>query len=217
MVGLARREPERLEPLDHRRGRRRRHVEPLGERRGRDRRVAALRQRPDRLRVVLDGVRDLGGLGAGGGHQIDTSSPVTYMTARPVSSPPHGERMEQAAGAVADLGRDLHDHLGDRPGADPEHERGKARAGRRTRRSRRRGSRARRRSGRAAQGGGRARPVARATGATIASPSVVLWSAKPTISAAPSASEPTAYADPIARPSPRLWSPMPIATSSAAW
>ena len=41
----------------------------------------------------------------------------------------------------------------------------------------------------------RAQPGAcptRATGATIASPSVVLWSAKPTTSAAPSASDPIA-------------------------
>ncbi len=56
----------------------------------------------------------------------------------------------------------------------------------------------------------------RATGATIARPSVVLWSAKPTTSAAPSASEPTAYAEPIARPSPRLWRPIPSATRKAA-
>ena len=34
--------------------------------------------------------------------------------------------------------------------------------------------------------------ASRATGATIASPSVVLWSAKPTTSEAPSASDPTA-------------------------
>ena len=55
-----------------------------------------------------------------------------------------------------------------------------------------------------------------ATGATIASPSVVLWSAKPTTSVAPSASEPTAYAEPIASPSPRLCRPMPSATRKAA-
>ena len=42
---------------------------------------------------------------------------------------------------------------------------------------------------------------ARASGATIATPSVVLWIAKPMTRKAPSASEPTAYAEPIATPS----------------
>ena len=56
----------------------------------------------------------------------------------------------------------------------------------------------------------------RASGATIASPSVVLWIANPTTRNAPRASAPAEYAAPIATPSPRLWSPMPTATSSGA-
>ena len=40
----------------------------------------------------------------------------------------------------------------------------------------------------------------RISGATIATPSVVLWIAKPTTRKAPSASSPTAYAEPIASP-----------------
>ena len=76
--------------------------------------------------------------------------------------------------------------------------------------------RARPRSGRAP----RSRPsVGRssASGETIASPSVVLWIAKPTTRNVPSASAPTAYAEPIASPSPRLCRPIPIATSSARY
>ena len=57
----------------------------------------------------------------------------------------------------------------------------------------------------------------RATGATMARPSVVLCSAKPTTRKAPRASAPAAYAEPMATPSPRLCRPMPTATSSARW
>jgi hypothetical protein len=45
----------------------------------------------------------------------------------------------------------------------------------------------------------------------MASPSVVLYTTNPTTNAVPSASSPTAYAEPIASPSPRLCSPMPMA------
>ena len=83
------------------------------------------------------------------------------------------------------------------------------------RRSTRRRSRDRPRSGRAGRAG-RSSAGAAATGATIARPSVVLWSAKPITRKAPSASAPTAYADPIASPSPRLCRPIAIATSSAS-
>jgi hypothetical protein len=48
-------------------------------------------------------------------------------------------------------------------------------------------------------------------GATMASPSVVLNTANPTNKAVPSASTPTAYAEHIASPSPKLCSPMPMA------
>ena len=55
-----------------------------------------------------------------------------------------------------------------------------------------------------------------AIGATIASPSVVLCSAKPMTRNAPSASAPAVYAEPMATPSPRLCSPMPTAISIAS-
>ena len=54
VVGLVGHEPELAEPLDHPGGRRRRHAQPIGERVGADRSLAALLQRVDRLRVVLD-------------------------------------------------------------------------------------------------------------------------------------------------------------------
>ena len=43
------------------------------------------------------------------------------------------------------------------------------------------------------------------------SPSVTLWTMKPTIRNVPSASSPTANDEPMARPSPRLCRPMPTA------
>ena len=44
----------------------------------------------------------------------------------------------------------------------------------------------------------------------------MLWTMKPTIRNEPSASSPSANEDPIASPSPRLWSPIPIATRVAS-
>src|SRR4029453_11726556 len=49
-----------------------------------------------------------------------------------------------------------------------------------------------------------------ASGATIASPSVVLWIANPTTRKLPSASAPIADAEPIANPPPRVWAPLPL-------
>ena len=55
-----------------------------------------------------------------------------------------------------------------------------------------------------------------AMGAAMPSPSVMLWTMKPTIRNVPSASSPSANDEPIASPSPRLWRPMPTATSVAS-
>ncbi len=44
----------------------------------------------------------------------------------------------------------------------------------------------------------------------------MLWTMKPTIRNEPSVSWPKANDVPIASPSPRLWTPIPIATSSAS-
>ena len=52
-------------------------------------------------------------------------------------------------------------------------------------------------------------------GAAMANPSVVLWIAKPTIRKAPSAASPSTIAAPIARPSPKLCKPIPIAIIKA--
>ncbi len=54
VVGLVDHEPELAEALDHSRGRRGGDAQPVGERVGADGPVAALLQRVDRLRVVLD-------------------------------------------------------------------------------------------------------------------------------------------------------------------
>ena len=55
-----------------------------------------------------------------------------------------------------------------------------------------------------------------AAGAAIPSPSVTLWIMKPTIRNEPSVSCPKANEVPIASPSPKLCSPIPIATSVAS-
>src|SRR5919109_1000396 len=55
-----------------------------------------------------------------------------------------------------------------------------------------------------------------ASGVAIPSPSVTLWIMKPTTKNVPSASSPRANDEPIARPSPMLWRPIPIATSVAS-
>ena len=55
-----------------------------------------------------------------------------------------------------------------------------------------------------------------AIGVAIPSPSVTLWTMKPTIRNVPRASSPTANDEPIASPSPRLWAPMPTATRVAS-
>ena len=55
----------------------------------------------------------------------------------------------------------------------------------------------------------------RAAGAAMPIPSVTLWIMNPTIRNVPSVSSPNANDDPIASPSPRLWTPIPIATSIA--
>ena len=123
--------------------------------------------------------------------------------------------MERPALAVAQRRGELDDDLRDRSRAEAEQEGREARV-------ERRGADPRAEDGRRScdqpeqreARGGRA-PAARA-GATIASPSVVLCSAKPTTRKAPSASAPTEYAAPIATPSPRLCRPMPTAMSSAS-
>ena len=51
-------------------------------------------------------------------------------------------------------------------------------------------------------------------GAANANPSVVLWIAKPTIKNVPSAKLPRPTAAPIAKPSPKLCNPIPIAIMS---
>ena len=71
-----------------------------------------------------------------------------------------------------------------------------------------------REEGEATRAIGRAPPSA--TGAAMPSPSVTLWIMKPTIRNVPSCSSPKANELPIASPSPRLWTPMPIATRSAS-
>ena len=98
VVGLAADQAERLEPLDHRRRRRRRDVEPLGDRRGGDGLVASARaasrspsrspgprRRPRGCRwtVAITG---------------EISRPVAYMSTRPADHAGHGERVQQAAG-----------------------------------------------------------------------------------------------------------------------
>ena len=93
-------------------------------RRGGHRPSVRFGERPDRLRVVLDGVRDLG-VRARGGHQRHQQSGHVHDR-QAVSRPPDGERVQQPAGAVANGGRDLDHHLGDRAGAEAEHERGEA-------------------------------------------------------------------------------------------
>src|SRR5215207_3190696 len=168
-----------------------RHVESLRDRGRGHRSVGALADRPDRLRVVLDGVRDLAGVAARGGHQSDTISPVRYITVSPVSRPatpsgcsrrPAPSRMAGAiwtttcAMAPAPTPNMSAARLGLKADA-PIQAPSTAGAPARSPSSASRRSRACRSC---------------ATGATIASPSVVLWSANPTTSVAPRASEPTA-------------------------
>ena len=99
--------------------------------------------------------------------------------------------MKQASGVVADGGRDLDHHLGDRTGSDAEHERGEA--GLNADAPIQAPSTAGAPASSPSSASRRSRACRScATGATIARPSVVLWSAKPTTSVAPSASEPTA-------------------------
>ena len=56
----------------------------------------------------------------------------------------------------------------------------------------------------------------RLAGAAIPRPSVTLWTMNPITRNPPSWSSPVANDVPIASPSPRLWTPIPIATSSAS-
>src|SRR5258706_4155075 len=56
-----------------------------------------------------------------------------------------------------------------------------------------------------------------ASGATMPNPSVALWSAKPITNNVARAISLFPAACPIARPSAKLWSPIPTAISSASW
>ena len=62
-------------------------AEALGDRRGRHRLRTPLGQRPDCLGVVLDRFRDVVAVSSGG-HHTDTRRPVAYITTSPVSRPP---------------------------------------------------------------------------------------------------------------------------------
>ena len=81
--------------------------------------LAALLERVDRLRVVLDRVAELR---PARGHQALTSSPVAYMASMPPAMPGHGGGSRTRPAASRSAGRDLDDHLGDRPDADAEQE-----------------------------------------------------------------------------------------------
>ena len=100
-------------------------------------------------------------------------------------------RIEMAARLVADERRELDDHLGDRAGSDAEQERDDAAVEGRGADPGAERSPGRRRAARGRRG---VRSEGRffATGATTASPSVVLWIANPITSRAPSASAPAA-------------------------
>ena len=113
------------------------------------------------------------------------------MTAMPASRPATATGCSVRPLSSRSDGRELHDDLDDRAGAEAEQERGDARVvgGRADPRAEHRG-----RAGDQAEQrrGGRRDGCASASGATIARPSVVLWIAKPTTRNAPSASAPTA-------------------------
>ena len=108
--------------LSHGRCRRRRHVRAARQapRSATGSPVRRL-QRVDRLGVVLDR------LGHGGplaqlGHS-ETINPVVYISTSPTITPPAVAGVAEPALVVAHRRRDLHDHLGDRTRAQPEHER----------------------------------------------------------------------------------------------
>src|ERR687892_143681 len=206
VVGLSGGEAHRLEPLDHGRGGRRRHLEPFGDRRGGHGLRAALRERPDRLRVVLHGIGDLGPHG----HHTLTRRPVAYMTSRPARRPALTSGLSSRPSRSRTCGRIWTITWAMAPAPTPN--RSAATLGWKAEAPIHAPSTAGAPASRPSRASRPSESRARAVGATMARPSVVLWRAKPTTSAAPSASDPTAEAEPIASPSPRLWSPTPSAT-----
>ena len=111
------------------------------------------------------------------------------MSAIPASRPETATGCSVRPVVVAQRRRELHDHLDDRAGAEAEQERGEAGV------ERRGADPGAEHGGRAGDQAEQRQPAAAigrrcAIGATIASPSVVLCSAKPTTRNAPSASAP---------------------------
>ena len=100
VVGLALDQPHRLEPLDHRRGRRRRHLQPLRERRGRDGLVAALP--PATRSPWRSPARRSDDVGRRTAIRRSPAGRSAYITTRPVSRPPVASGLSSRPSAVAD-------------------------------------------------------------------------------------------------------------------
>ena len=165
-----------------------------------DRAAAALLQRVDRLGVVLDRLAQaLASCGACAGRGAARRVPAIRCSpagwsrtgsAKPARMPGDGDRPKRRAGAVADRREQLLDHLHDRARTCAEQECGNAGVERGCADP---GADDRGRAGDEAEQRERASDGGRsAIGATIASPSVVLWIANPITRKAPSASAPTA-------------------------